>query len=147
MLAAFVTAFLIPPSPDTIAPTFQRLSTRFGSVLSRENGLLGVSTGLSRLPLTVDQSLDNYRRWKQWFYPSESVLTPTEDKHFQGRISREVFILRQAAWNCSHLICKYSNEHKIFDHWKPRIIVRSRKIMHFLTHQPFLKKAYHTTCK
>ena len=36
MLAAFVTAFSIPPSTDTFAPTFQRLSTRFGNVLLRE---------------------------------------------------------------------------------------------------------------
>ena len=36
MLVAFVTAFSIPTSPDTFAPTFQRLSTRFGNVLSRE---------------------------------------------------------------------------------------------------------------
>ena len=86
-------------------------------------------------------------RLPKWFYPSESVLTPTEDKHirdrlipnplshrpqvdgfgtrlYQGRISREVFIaLPQAAWNCSHLtIWKYSNAHKIIDHFNPRII-------------------------
>ena len=43
---------------------------------------------------------------------------------YQGRISRKVFIvIPQAAWNCSHLtICKYSNAHKIIDHWNPRII-------------------------
>ena len=36
MPAAFVTAFSIPPSTDTFAPTFQRLSTRFGNVMSSE---------------------------------------------------------------------------------------------------------------
>ena len=41
-------------------------------------------------------------------------------------------------------ICKYSNAHKIIDHWISRIIVGSRiqKIVHVLTHQPFLNHTY-----
>ena len=48
MLTAFVTVFSTPPPADTCAPTFQRLSARFGNELSAEtstsaSGLLLIS--------------------------------------------------------------------------------------------------------
>ena len=74
--------------PKTVnAPWKRAVARNFGLLRVWWFGVINLeSTGLSRLPLTawVDQSLDNYRRWKPWFYPSESVLTPTEDKHFRN---------------------------------------------------------------
>ena len=80
----------------------------------------------------MHHSLDIYRRWKQWFYPSESVLTPT---HFEGS-----FYTPPGGMDRLQIFQRT----QITDHWNPRIIVRSRKVLHVLTHQLFLKKAYHT---
>ena len=61
MLAAFVTVFSIPPSPDMFAPTFQRPSTRFGNDLLRETSS---SSGDSMFLISL-RALD-FRRVCHW---------------------------------------------------------------------------------
>ena len=62
MLTAFVTVFSIPPAADTCAPTFQRLSTRFGNPLSSETL---ASSGLTDLAALISLETLNFRVW-QW---------------------------------------------------------------------------------
>ena len=143
MLAAFATAFSIPPSPDTFAPTFQRLSRRFGNVQSRETSASsGDSVLLIKLDLehwtfafAIDSGsiLDNYRRWKHRLRISISGT------HFEGSFytppgGMELFtpFLQIFQRTQNHRPLEPEN-HSSFS-----------EIMHVLTHQLFLKKAYHT---
>ena len=119
--------------PKAVNPLWKRAVARNFGLLWWFGVINLESTGLSRLPLTVNQSLDNYRRWKHRLRISISGM------HFEGSFytppgGMELFTPYLQ-------IFQRTQNHRPLE---PENHSSFSEIMHVLTHQLFLKKAYHT---